>query len=126
MEIHPICNPSVVARAVELAGGDEEVRTSWMQERNGQGLDAVEALLDRPETASFCHGETPGLADCCLIPQLYNACRWGLDSASWPRISAIDANCATLPAFQAAHPDRVKKQIAQSKRPSSFTTGEIR
>ncbi len=106
MEIHPICNPSVVARVLELAGGEQEMRQAWMQEHIARGLDAVERLLQRPETGAFCHGDAPGLADCCLVPQLYNARRWGLEVETWPRITEIDANCADLPAFQSAHPDR--------------------
>lgn len=110
MEVHPICNPSVVARVLELAGGDEAMRQAWMQTFIGQGLDAVEVLLQHPGTGSFCHGDTPGLADCCLIPQLYNARRWGLEAARWPTIARIDRNCAALTAFQNSHPEHVQPQ----------------
>ncbi len=110
MEVHPVCNPSVVARVLELARGDEAMRQAWMQEFIGRGLDAVEILLQHPESKTYCHGDSPGLADCVLIPQLYNARRWGLDAARWPRIETIDRNCAVLPAFQAGHPEQQKPQ----------------
>jgi maleylacetoacetate isomerase len=105
MEIHPICNLSVAARIARLGG--DAARLAWMREHIGAGLAAFEALLAQPGTGRFCHGDTPGLADCCLIPQLYNAGRWELDPAAWPTISRIEAACAELPAFAAARPDRV-------------------
>ena len=72
------------------------------------GLDAFERLLDDPATGRFCHGDRPGLADCCLIPQLYNARRWDVDLSGWPQIAAIEAACGEIEAFAAAHPDRIK------------------
>lgn len=105
MEIHPLCNLSVANRIAELGG--EAARLPWMREHIGRGLDAFEALLARPDTGRFCHGDGPGLADCCLVPQLYNARRWGLDPGTWPTIARIDAACASIPAFAAAHPDRI-------------------
>lgn len=107
MEIHPICNISVAAHVVELAGGGDDTRTGWMRKFIGPGLHAFEKLLaDAPE-GDFCHGAKPGLADICLIPQLYNADRWGVDYSDCTRIRAVAENCARLEAFQAAHPDRV-------------------
>ena len=79
MEIHPVCNSSVAAHVMELNGGGEETRIAWMRRFIGAGLNAVEALLDHPATGEFCHGDRPGLADFCLVPQLYNAQRWGAD-----------------------------------------------
>lgn len=107
MEIHPICNTSVAAHVVELTGGGDETRVAWMQKFIRQGLVAFEALLtDRP-AGGFCHGTDPGLADCCLIPQLYNADRWGADYSDCQNIRRIAASCAELNAFTAAHPDRI-------------------
>lgn len=105
MEIHPLCNLSVANRIAALGG--DEARLAWMRAHISRGLDAFEALLARPGTGRFCHGDTPGLADCCLVPQLYNARRWHLDPDGWPAIARIDAACAGHPAFAAAHPDRV-------------------
>jgi maleylacetoacetate isomerase len=105
MDIHPICNASVAAHVVELAGGGETIREAWMQRFIRQGLAAFEKLLDHPATARFSHGDAPGLADICLVPQLYNATRWGVDFACFERISRVAARAAELPAFQAANPE---------------------
>ncbi len=114
MEIHAVCNLSLVNRIVSLAGGTEALRTAWMGENIRLGLDAVEALLAKPGSGRFCHGDAPGLADCCLVPQLYNARRWGLEVRDWPRAAAIVAACEALEAFRAAHPDRVKPEKTET------------
>ena len=67
-------------------------------------VDVLEELLGDDKTGGFCHGDTPTLADCCLVPQVYNARRFNVGLAEYPRILAIDARCAELPAFKAAHP----------------------
>ena len=108
MDIHPVCNMGVVAHVMDLAGGDEAMRVAWMQRFIGAGLEAFEALLDHPATGTFCHGETPGLADICLIPQVYNAERWGADISGLRRIQAIREACDRLPAFSDAHPNKVR------------------
>ena len=108
MEIHPICNTSVANHVVEITGGGEQARVDWMQRFVGRGLDAFERLLDHPSTGIFCHGDQPGLADCVLVPQLYNARRWHLDPGVWPRISRVEAACNELEAFRSAHPDEFK------------------
>lgn len=112
MEIHPICNLSVTSHVVELTGGGDAARVAWMRKFIGEGLTAVEALLEGPGTGRFCHGDRPGMADCCLVPQLYNAERWGVDTSSLHRVNAVARNCAGLDAFAAARPDRVKPPAA--------------
>ena len=79
-----------------------------MQHFMRRGLDAVEALLDDPRSGRSCNADTPGLADCRLVPQVYNAERWELDVAAWPNIRRINDYCKGLPDFAAAHPDSVK------------------
>jgi len=107
IEIHPICNLSVAQHVADLTGGGAATRQDWMRRFIGRGLAAVEAMLD--DTASgFVQGGAPGLAECCLIPQLYNAQRWGVDYAGQPRIARLAAACRDLPAFARAHPDRVR------------------
>ena len=108
MDIHPVCNLGVVAHVMELSGGDEAMRVAWMQRFIGAGLEAFEMLLDHSATGTFCHGDTPGLADLCLIPQVYNAERWGVNISGLRRIQAIRTACERLPAFANAHPDKVK------------------
>ena len=108
MEIHAVCNTGVINHVLEITGGGEEVRVGWMKEFIGEGLAAVEALLDNSATGTFCHGETPTMADFCLVPQVYNAERWGVDIAGLSRVRRIAETCLTLPAFQAAHPQAVK------------------
>ncbi|MBD9375140.1 maleylacetoacetate isomerase [Rhizobium sp. ARZ01] len=108
MDIHPVCNLGVVGHVMELTGGGEAVRTGWMRKFIGEGLSAVERMLDDPRTGSFCHGDVPTMADICLVPQVYNAERWGADISGFSRICRITAACAELPAFKAAHPDAVK------------------
>ena len=107
-EVHPLCNPGFVARVMELAEGGGVARKAWMQERMSLGLTAVEHLVSEAGGDPFALGETPGLADCLLVPQLYNARRWGLDPAVWPRLHAIETACVAHPAIAAAHPDRFK------------------
>ncbi|MBV2182022.1 MAG: maleylacetoacetate isomerase, partial [Castellaniella sp.] len=65
---------------------------------------ALEAQLQSPDTGLCCHGDTPGMADCCLVPQVYNAQRYDMDLSAYPTVARIAAHCETLPAFQAAHP----------------------
>ena len=112
MEIHPICNSSVGAHVMELAGGDEAARKAWMQKFIGEGLAGVERLLAQPGTGKFCHGNKPTMADCCLVPQLYNADRWGVDTSSLARIRAVAAACADVDAFTTAHPDRARAAVS--------------
>ncbi len=107
MEIHPVCNMSVALKVMDLAGGGEEVRVNWMKSIIGQGLAAFEGMLDDPATGRFCHGDTPTMADLCLVPQVYNAERWGADLTRCPRLREIAETCRGLDTFAAAHPDRV-------------------
>lgn len=104
-EIHPISNLNVLARVQEVGGQD--ARADWNRDNIAAGLAAVEHLLDHPGfTGRFCHGDSPGMADCTLIPQLYNATRWGVGFDHLPRIMAVAKTCQTNDAFQQAHPDK--------------------
>ncbi|WP_378941861.1 maleylacetoacetate isomerase [Mesorhizobium sp. ANAO-SY3R2] len=108
MEIHPVCNPSVVAEMMRQAGDGEAARQAWMQKFIGDGLAAFEKLLDNPATGQFCHGDAPGMADFCLVPQVYNARRWEVDLGAMPHLLEIAGHCEAIDAFATAHPDRVK------------------
>lgn len=104
-EIHPVSNLRVLKRVETLAGA--EARAAWNADNIVTGLAAVEAMLADAPAGRFCHGDAPGLADCTLIPQLYNAVRWGVAFDHLPRVAGVAAACEALPAFAAAHPDRV-------------------
>lgn len=105
MEIAPVANLRVRRRVAQVSDG-ALTEWDWVREVVAPGLDAVEALL-AAGPGPLCHGDRPGLADICLVPQVWNARRAGLDPAGcWPRIAAIDAALAGHPAFAAAHPDR--------------------
>lgn len=104
-ETHPISNLRVLKHVGDLAG--EAARAEWNRDNMATGLEAFEALLDHPAfTGRFCHGDQPTMADCTLIPQLYNAIRWNVRFSHLPRLSAVAESCTTLPPFLAAHPDR--------------------
>lgn len=102
MEIHPICNTHVVAHVVDITR-KPECREAWMQRFIGQGLANVERLL-AGRSDRFAFGDHPTMADFCIVPQLYNARRWSADISACERLLAIDAECAKLPAFEAAFP----------------------
>lgn len=103
-DIHPLGNLAVLKRLAQLGG--EDAKVDWVRRYISRGLTAFEALLVEGPSGLFCCGDTPGIADLCLIPQLYNARRWGVDLTPLVRCQAIDAAFAALPASWAAHPDR--------------------
>ncbi|HWJ93233.1 MAG TPA: maleylacetoacetate isomerase [Telluria sp.] len=106
-DIHPLNNLRVLRYLVHEMGVSEEAKTQWYKHWVTDGLAALEAHLARdPGTADFCHGETPTLADCCLVPQVFNAQRFEIDLAPYMNIARINANCVQLPAFQHAHPSQ--------------------
>ncbi|RFB96519.1 maleylacetoacetate isomerase [Rhizobium leguminosarum bv. trifolii] len=106
MDIHPICNMHVATHLMTMTD-KADAREAWMQHFIADGLGKLEAMI-AGAGGTFSFGDAPTMADLCLVPQLYNARRWGVDLTHLKRIVDIDARCAELPAFQAAHPDRVK------------------
>jgi len=105
VDIHPVCNLSVAGFAKELAGNDDATK-SWMHRFIRPGLEAFETLLKDFDQDPYCCGDKPGLADICLMPQLYNAARWGVETSDLTRLTAAAGACAAHPAFDAAHPDK--------------------
>jgi maleylacetoacetate isomerase len=107
VDVHPVCNLSVVGHVAELAKNAQDVRENWMRNFIAPGLAAFEALLSGFEQAPYCTGKAPSLADICLIPQLYNADRWGVGYTSCAKIQSIKTACDAHPAFISAEPDVV-------------------
>ncbi|WP_425046686.1 maleylacetoacetate isomerase [Primorskyibacter sp. S87] len=105
VDIHPVCNLRVAQHATKLSDGAEGMPGDWMRHFIRPGLQAFETLLGNFDQAPYCTGDKPGLADICLLPQLYNAHRWEVKISDLPRILAVEAACADHPAFTAAHPD---------------------
>jgi maleylacetoacetate isomerase len=107
MDIHPICNSSVVAHVMEITGKGEEARPGWMKKFIGEGLAAVETMLQENQ-GPLCFSSSPTLADICLVPQVYNARRWGINMMHFSRINGICEELEKIEAFAKASPERVK------------------
>ncbi len=106
-DIHPLGNLRVLQYLEQELGLDESARLAWLRHWLSRGLAAFEALVDNhPSTGDFAEGDFPSIADCCLVPQLYNARRFQLDLVPYPNLRRIEANCLALEAFQAAAPER--------------------
>ena len=103
-DLHPLQNLKVLARLRELGLPEEQV-TAWAAWINRDGLEACEKLLAR-EAGPFCFGEAPTIADLCLVPQLANARRFGVDVAAFPRLLKAAASSKALKAFADAAPER--------------------
>lgn len=108
-DAHPLTNLRVLKYLKNTLGLSDEAKQEWYRHWMAEGLAAVEALLAQGDSAGaglFCHGDSPTIADCCLVPQVFNAQRFAIDLAPYPRVARIHAHCAALPAFAAAHPSR--------------------
>jgi maleylpyruvate isomerase len=106
-DIHPLNNLRMLRHLKDRLGLDDDALTVWQLHWMTEGFSAIETLLaDSPATGRFCHGDMPSLADICLVPQIYNARRNGLDLTPYPTLVRIDAMCSEIPAFAAAHPSR--------------------
>jgi maleylacetoacetate isomerase len=113
IDIHPLCNMHVVAHVTALLGGDaphkDAARKAWMQHFIRKGLVAAEALSHAFDQAQpFLAGDAPGLFECCLAPQMYNARRWEAKLAGLDRLLAIDEACAAIDAFKRAEPEAMQ------------------
>ena len=104
-DIHPLNNLRVGKSLREDFGADQAAVDAWAARWIVQGFTALEALVER-DGQGWCFGDTPTLADVCLIPQIYSAHRFNVSLDAFPRLQAIDAAAQAHPAFIAAHPDR--------------------
>lgn len=102
---HPLIVPRVRNYLAEVLKLDETQRTAWMQQWLGAGLRAMEDLLgERPSAGKFCHGDSPTMADICLVTQVTPAQLFKVDLAPYPRVMRHYEAAMSLPAFAAAHP----------------------
>jgi maleylpyruvate isomerase len=103
-DIHPVQNLKVLARLRQLGLPEEKV-TEWAAWVNREGLAACEALI-ADESGPFCFGAMPTIADLCLVPQLANARRFGVDVSAYPRLLEAEAAAKEMKAFADAAPDK--------------------
>lgn len=107
-EIHPLNNLRVLRHLTGPLGLSEAQKTAWMQHWMREGLAVVEARVAHEGfSGAYCVGDQPGLADCLLVPQLFNARRFGVDLSPFPHLTAIETRCLALPAFAGTAPDQV-------------------
>jgi len=105
-DIHPLGNLRVLQYLEREFGTHQAAREDWSRHWMREGLRSFETILaGDAATGTFCHGDTPTLADVCLVPQVYNASRFGLDLAAYPTIRGINERCLALPEFDAARPE---------------------
>jgi maleylacetoacetate isomerase/maleylpyruvate isomerase len=106
-DLHPLNNLRVLNYLTGPMGMSDHAKQTWYRHWIAEGLGALEASLGRDrETGRFCHGDAPGLADCCLVPQLANAHRFKCDVSPYPTLLRIEKNCQALEAFQRAAPEQ--------------------
>ena len=102
-EIHPLNNTRVLGYLSGTLGVSDEQKTAWIHRWIEGGLEVVERqLAARP--SRFCHGDTPGLADCTLVPQIFNAQRFKCRLDHVPNVMRVHATCMAHPAFSSSQP----------------------
>ncbi len=105
-EIHPLNNLRVLKYLVTSAGLNEPAKLAWYRHWTRTGLDAVEAMLANDDrTGRYCHGDEPGMADCCLLPQVYNARRFDCDLGGLDHVLRICQALESLDAVRLAAPE---------------------
>ncbi len=106
-DMHPLTNLRVLKYLKNTLALEADAREAWARHWIETGLMALETRLARePETGNFCHGDRPGPADICLIPQILGARRWKIGLESCPTLARIHDACLALPEFAAAMPER--------------------
>jgi len=106
-EIHPVNNLRVLTHLKRALGQSEEQVNAWYRHWIADGLAKFEADLARGKDGGrFCHGDQPGMADCCLVPQIFNAQRYQCDTAPFPATMRTFAECMKLEAFDRAQPSK--------------------
>lgn len=106
-DTHPLGNLRVLKYLKHDLNLSEEVKLEWQRHWLRIGMATLETMLSGDaRTGLYCHGDTPTLADCCLVPQVFGAQRFGVDLAPYPTVTRIHDACAGLPAFHQAHPSQ--------------------
>ncbi|MCD6078296.1 MAG: putative maleylacetoacetate isomerase [Ramlibacter sp.] len=103
-EIHPLNNLRVLKYLVRELKVEEEAKNTWYRHWVRIGLEVFEKELQRLPASTYCYGDTPTVADCCLVPQIFNGQRFQVDLGGLPRTMAAFDACMKLPAFQKAQP----------------------
>ncbi|BDU39515.1 maleylacetoacetate isomerase [Vibrio nigripulchritudo] len=102
-DIHPLNNLRILKHLTSELGHSEEEKMAWYHHWLKEGFNGLEQKLSKSDS-TFCCGESPTLADICLIPQLFNAHRFEFNLAAYPRLKEIESNCLALSAFSDASP----------------------
>jgi maleylacetoacetate isomerase/maleylpyruvate isomerase len=105
-DIHPLNNLRVLKYLVRELKVSEDSKNEWYRHWCREGLRAVDRQLSRWGGTAYCVGDTPTVADCCLVPQVFNAQRFDVSLDDMPRVRAVFDLCMQHPAFQAADPAR--------------------
>ena len=105
-DIHPLNNLRVLKYLGKPLGQPQEVRDAWYAHWITEGFAALEAMA-RPCAGRFLFGDSPTVADICLVPQMFNARRFDVPLGGYPTLVRADAEACRLPAFAAAHPDAI-------------------
>lgn len=107
-DIHPLNNLRVLEHLGDVGGFSAEQRDAWARHWIAEGFAALETqLANAPRRGLCCFGDTPTLADVCLIPQMVNAARVALDLQPYPRLRAVQQHCMSLDAFASTHPEQM-------------------
>ena len=106
-EIHPLNNLRILQHLKRTLGQSEDQINAWYRHWVADGLARFEAELKHTDgTGMYCHGDTPGMADCCLVPQIFNAKRYECDLAPYPQTMRVFDACMEIEAFDRAQPSK--------------------
>jgi maleylacetoacetate isomerase len=105
-EIHPLNNLRSLNYLTKVLKADEDAKNTWYRHWVEDGLDKFESMLSDGQSGRFCHGDAPSMADCCLVPQVFNGQRFKADLSRVPKTMAVFEGCMKLEAFQKASPQQ--------------------
>jgi maleylacetoacetate isomerase/maleylpyruvate isomerase len=105
-EIHPLNNLRTLTHLKKALGQSQEQVNAWYRHWIADGLAKLEAELQRPGTGRYSHGDAPGIADCCLVPQVFNAQRYKCELAPYATVMRVFDACMRLDAFDRAQPSK--------------------